>query len=176
MITSRKLIFSFSKFTLALAFIIYICKISVSNSCIIEDVRPLGCCGLSTDKEIQMFRTILMPSFSGLTIQKSITYLVLVFFVLLGVRIFVNSAFKNCFSVKSSNVLSQRIVQQDATIYSLLYFCKLLYMFRVVTSPIVGSTYNCNYSIWHWSNRLCYLPLWWRSFTEGSLMFEINLP
>ena len=44
------------------------------------------------------------------------------------------------------------IVQQDATMYSLLYFCKLLYMFRVVTPPIIRSTYNCNYSIWHWSN------------------------
>jgi len=43
-------------------------------------------------------------------------------------------------------------VQQDATMYSLLYFCKLLYMFRVVTPPIIMSTYNCNYSIWHWSN------------------------
>jgi len=46
------------------------------------------------------------------------------------------------------------IVQQDATIYSLLYFCKLLYMFRVVTPPIIRSTYNCNYSIWHWSLAL----------------------
>jgi len=55
------------------------------------------------------------------------------------------------------------IVQQDATIYSLLYFCKLLYMFRLVTPRIIRSTYNYNYSIWHWSNRLCYLPLWRRS-------------
>jgi hypothetical protein len=48
------------------------------------------------------------------------------------------------------------IVQQDATMYSCLYFCKLLYMFRVVTPPIIRSTYNCNYSIWHWSNfRKC---------------------
>jgi len=38
-------------------------------------------------------------------------------------------------------------VQQDATIYILLYFCKLLYMFRVVTPPIIRSTYNSNYSI-----------------------------
>ena len=53
------------------------------------------------------------------------------------------------------------IVQQDATTYSLLYFCNLLYMFRVVIPPIIRSKYNCNYSIWHWSNRLCYLPLWW---------------
>jgi len=55
-------------------------------------------------------------------------------------------------------------VQQDATTYSLLYFCRLLYMFRVVTPPITRSTCNCNQSIWHWSNRLCYLPLWWRSW------------
>jgi len=34
-----------------------------------------------------------------------------------------------------------------------------LYMFGVVTPLIIRSTYNCNYSIWHWSNRLCYLPL-----------------
>jgi len=46
------------------------------------------------------------------------------------------------------------IVQQHATIYSLLYFCKLLYLFRVVTPPIIRSTYNCNYSIWHWCQML----------------------
>jgi hypothetical protein len=46
----------------------------------------------------------------------------------------------------------------------LLYFCKLLYMFRVVTPPIIRNTYNCNCSIWYWSNRLCYLLLWWRSW------------
>ena len=32
------------------------------------------------------------------------------------------------------------IVQQDVTIYSSLYFCKLLYMFRVIPSPIIRST------------------------------------
>jgi len=53
------------------------------------------------------------------------------------------------------------IVQRDATTYSLLYFCKLLYMFRAVTPPIIRSTYNCNYNIWHCSNSLGYLPLWW---------------
>jgi hypothetical protein len=65
------------------------------------------------------------------------------------------------------------IVQQDATIHSLLYFCKLLFMFRVVTPPIIRSTYNCNYTIWYWSNRLCYLPLSWKvwnisTIAEGS--------
>ena len=32
------------------------------------------------------------------------------------------------------------IVQRDATRYSLLYFCKLLYMFRVLLPPIIRST------------------------------------
>ena len=64
-------------------------------------------------------------------------------------------------------------VQQDATVYTLLYFCKLLYMFRVVSPPIIRSAYKCNYSIWHWSNRICYLPLSWSSsnfstIAEGS--------
>jgi hypothetical protein len=56
------------------------------------------------------------------------------------------------------------IVQQDATMYSLLYFYKLLYIFRVVNPPIVRSTYNFIYTIWHWSNHLCYLSLSWKSW------------
>jgi len=35
-------------------------------------------------------------------------------------------------------------VQQDATIYTLFSFCKLLYMLQVVTPPIIRSTYNCS--------------------------------
>jgi len=37
-------------------------------------------------------------------------------------------------------------------------------MFRLVTPPIIRSTYNSNYSIWHWSSRLCYLPVSWNSW------------
>ena len=44
------------------------------------------------------------------------------------------------------------VIVQDATMYSLLYFCKVLYMFLVVTPPIIRSRYNWNYSIWHWSS------------------------
>jgi len=40
-----------------------------------------------------------------------------------------------------------------------IYIWKLLYMFRVVTQPIIRSTHNCIYSIWYLSNRYCYLPL-----------------
>jgi hypothetical protein len=32
------------------------------------------------------------------------------------------------------------------------FFCKMPYRFRVVTPPIIRSTYNCNYSIWHCSS------------------------
>ena len=39
-------------------------------------------------------------------------------------------------------------VQQDATLFSLLYFCRQLYMFRVLT-PIIRSSYNYNYSFWY---------------------------
>ena len=35
-------------------------------------------------------------------------------------------------------------------LFSLLYFCRQLCMFRMLT-PIIRSSYNCNYSFWHWS-------------------------
>jgi len=35
-------------------------------------------------------------------------------------------------------------------LFSLLHICRQLYMFRVLT-PIIRSSYNCNYSFWHWS-------------------------
>ena len=40
---------------------------------------------------------------------------------------------------------------------------KLLYMFRVVSLPIIRSTHNCIYIIWYLSNRCRYLPLLWKS-------------
>jgi hypothetical protein len=46
----------------------------------------------------------------------------------------------------------------------LFYIWKLLYMFRVVPPPIIGSAYNCINSICYLSHRYCYLPLsWWSS-------------
>ena len=39
--------------------------------------------------------------------------------------------------------------QRDATLHSLFIYGKLLYMFRVVSSPIIRSIYNCIYSIWY---------------------------
>ena len=44
-------------------------------------------------------------------------------------------------------------------------------MFRVVFPPIIRSTYNWFYRIWHLSNRICCLPLsWsWNWFTRLAL-------
>jgi hypothetical protein len=44
--------------------------------------------------------------------------------------------------------------------YTVYFIWKLLYMFRVVPSPIIRSAYNCTYSTWYLSHRHCYLPLW----------------
>jgi len=41
------------------------------------------------------------------------------------------------------------IVKQKCDLFSLLYFCTQLYMFRVLT-PIIRSSHNFNYSFWYW--------------------------
>jgi len=48
--------------------------------------------------------------------------------------------------------------------YTVYFIWKLLYMLRVVTSPIIRSANNCIYSIWYLSHRYCYLPLSWKSW------------
>jgi len=37
-------------------------------------------------------------------------------------------------------------------LYTVYFICKPLYMFQVVSPPIIRSTNNCIYSIWYWSN------------------------
>jgi len=34
-------------------------------------------------------------------------------------------------------------------IYTVYFICKLHYMFRVVSPPIISSTDNCIYSVWY---------------------------
>jgi hypothetical protein len=46
--------------------------------------------------------------------------------------------------------------------YTVYFIWKLLYMCRVVLPPIIRSANNCIYSIWHLSDRYCYL----RQFTD----------
>ena len=49
-------------------------------------------------------------------------------------------------------------------LYTVYFIWKLLYMFRVVSPPIIRSAYNCIHSIWYLSHRYCYLPLSWTSW------------
>jgi hypothetical protein len=48
---------------------------------------------------------------------------------------------------------NQIYFQQDATLHSLFISGKQLYVFRVLSPPIISSTHNCIDSIWHLSNR-----------------------
>ena len=62
------------------------------------------------------------------------------------------------------------IVQRDATTYSFIIFLQTYYIsaesstcFGWYPHSSSGAHSNCNYNIWHWSNRICYCPLTWRS-------------
>ena len=46
-----------------------------------------------------------------------------------------------------------------------IYICKLLYMFRVVSPPIIRSSYHC---ISHYWDSYCYLSWAWVTLTTGS--------
>ena len=64
----------------------------------------------------------------------------------------------------SANTIWQHFIYMDpckcptrCDLFSLLYFCRQLYMFRVLT-PIISSLYSCNYSFWYWltgSTTIC---------------------
>ena len=62
------------------------------------------------------------------------------------------------------------IVQQDATIYSFIIFLRTALC--VSDDPSSGANAICNYSIWHWSNCICYRPLTWRSRNVLLMMDE----
>jgi len=47
-------------------------------------------------------------------------------------------------------------------LYTVYFIWKLLYMFRMVPSPVIRSANNSIYSIWYLSHRYCYLPLSWK--------------
>jgi len=48
-----------------------------------------------------------------------------------------------------ANIFVLIYFQRDATLHSLYISGKLLYMFRVVSPPIIRKTYICIYSIWY---------------------------
>jgi hypothetical protein len=64
-------------------------------------------------------------------------------------------------SVHRNNIVIY--IQQDATLHS-LFFCKLLYMFRILPPRIIRSENNYIYSARYLSHRYCYLLLSWKSW------------
>ena len=52
--------------------------------------------------------------------------------------------------------------------YAVYFIWKLLYMFRVVPSPIIRTANNCINSIWYLSHRYCYLLLLWVAYATHS--------
>jgi len=61
-----------------------------------------------------------------------------------------NDGTKFCIHGSVHRETSWITAQQDATVFSLLRIRRQLYMFRVLT-PIIRSSYDCNYSWWYWS-------------------------
>ena len=44
-----------------------------------------------------------------------------------------------------------QLMSNKMQLYTVYFICKLLYMFRVVSPPVIRSTNNCIYSICYWS-------------------------
>jgi len=56
-------------------------------------------------------------------------------------------------------------------LFSLLHFCRQLYMFRVFT-PIIRSWYSCNYSFWYWLTGSTTIRC--RCWAEHMNQFQLN--
>jgi len=79
-------------------------------------------------------------------IYKNVTGLAIIFLVISWMVSFLLVHHSLLTKHKIFNLIT---VQQDATVFSLLHFCRQLYMFQVLT-PIIRSWYSCNYSFWYW--------------------------
>jgi len=55
-------------------------------------------------------------------------------------------------------------------LHTVYFICKLLYMFRVVSPPIIRSINNCIYSIWYWSTVVATCRYRGRVETQSLLM------
>ena len=55
-------------------------------------------------------------------------------------------------------------------LFSLLHFCRQLYMFRVLT-PIIRSWYSCNYSFWYWLTGSTTIRCRWWVATDSCVSY-----
>ena len=76
-------------------------------------------------------------------------------------------------TVESAYVHSN-IYPKRCNVTHLIYIWKLLYIFRLVSPPIIRSTYKCIYSICYLSNRYCYLSLSWKRWRIGEFQLFHN--
>ena len=63
-----------------------------------------------------------------------------------------------------STVIILEYISNKMQRYTVYFIWNLLYVFRVVPSPIIRSANDCLYSIWYLSHRYCYLSLWCKSW------------
>ena len=73
-----------------------------------------------------------------------------------------------CANRRNVNIFISSKYPTRCNVRQFIYICKLLYVFPVVSPPIVRSTYKCIYSIWYLSNCCCYLSLSWKSWKSWS--------
>jgi len=87
------------------------------------------------------------------TTNASISYKHFSNFQLLKIQ-FINLTFMGLCIVRIFQYISNKMQR-----YTVYFIWKLLYMFRVVTPPIIRSANNCIYSIWYLLHRYCYPAL-----------------
>ena len=51
--------------------------------------------------------------------------------------------------IRTKHSLKLNNCPKRCDLFGLLYFCRQLYVFQVLT-PIIRSSHNCNYSFWYW--------------------------
>jgi hypothetical protein len=72
----------------------------------------------------------------------------------------------NCTMMHGFTNLKFQYISNKMQRYAVYFIWKLLYIFRVVPTPIIRSAYNCIYSIWYLSHRYWYLPLSWKRWNR----------
>ena len=126
-------------------------KLQWTSGTIIQ-IRPVSC-HLSSSVDIRKHK--LHQQYGDAAMKKQMRFM----------RDFRISVDENCALLKQYAASSGNFfwyITNKIQNYRLFISGKLLYMFRVVSLPIIRSTHNCIYSIWYLSNSYCYLPLLWK--------------
>ena len=81
-----------------------------------------------------------------------------------------------CFWFRAPLIYINNCPMRRSTKQSIYYSASSLYMFRVVTTPIIRSTQNCNYSLRYWSYFFySFPPPTWPSLAKLNSWVSIGL-